>query len=283
VTWLDDVGRRLGGTAEIVTRTPLGGGYASGAVERVDLLVGGAVHAVVLKPADPAEVAAMRAVAVVDPELVRVPRMLAPDPLVLEYVEPTGPDLPAVLRTLAAVHRHWFRKRPRGLPVVDGAWWTRLCDRTLVALRGAEARGGAPIGAEPGSGSVAEPIALVADWARDPRMLTALALLPKTLCHGDAHRGNMLGEHLIDWGNARVAPAGLDLAVIEAQGEADLAPYRALFPEGPLAEVEREWARVHAHVQYLGFAADHQGAPRVAEMTATAAKALANLGRALPR
>ncbi|GAA1861455.1 hypothetical protein GCM10009836_47060 [Pseudonocardia ailaonensis] len=317
MTWLDGVGRRLGGTPEIVARTPLTGGYASGVVERVDLLVDGRVHTVVLKPADPVEVAAMRAVAVVDPELVAVPRMLATDPLVLEFVDGAadGEVREPVLRTLAAVHRHWFRKRPRGLPVVDASWWRGLCAHVLVALRGAAERAvvapgdpdaagssAAPAGgsAAPAGGSAApagrsaapsgartapEPwptaIAQVTAWAEDPRIVAALALLPKTLCHGDAHRGNMLGDHLIDWGNARVAPAGLDLAVIEAQGAVDLGPYRVLFPEGPLAEVEREWARVHAHVQYLGFAADHLGAARVAEMLDTAAEALARLGPAL--
>ncbi|WP_181784723.1 phosphotransferase family protein, partial [Pseudonocardia pini] len=119
--------------------------------------------------------------------------------------------------------------------------------------------------------------------ARDERMRAALAVLPKTLCHGDPNRANVLGTALVDWGNARVAPAGLDLAVLAAQGPVDLAAYRAEFsalPE-PLALVEREWALVQAHVQYLGFAADHLGSDRVAEMTGTATAALDRLGPAL--
>ncbi|WP_181780577.1 hypothetical protein, partial [Pseudonocardia pini] len=120
--WLAEVGRRLGGTAEVLRHQPLAGGYASGEVERVDLRVAGRELPVVLKTADPVEVAAMRAIGVV--EGLEVPRLLAADPLVLSWVagDPAeeGSPLPAeVWRTLARVHRHWFRKRPRGVPVVD--------------------------------------------------------------------------------------------------------------------------------------------------------------------
>lgn len=256
VSWLAAVGRRLGGTAEIVTRTPLSGGYASGAVEQATLRVGDRDVLVVLKPSDPVEVAALRAIAVVDG--VVVPRLLHPDPLVITWVE-EGPGDP--LRTLAHVHRHWSRNRPRGVPVVDAAWWQALCARTTVSLRG--------------NGYAAD---RVETWATDERIGHALAVLPKTLCHGDPHRGNLVGDTLIDWGNARVAPAGLDLAVLRAEGGTDLTTYREVLPEGPHAAVEREWAWAYAHVQYLGFAADHLGADRVAEMLDEASGALARLG-----
>lgn len=280
--WLAAVARRLGGAggidAEIVGRTPLAGGYVAARVERVDLRIGDRSVSVVVKPADPVEVAAMRAVAVV--EGVVAPRILHPDPLVLTWIdgEPAaeGDPVPAeVWRTLARVHRHWFRKRARGVPAVDAAWWAALCERTLVALRGGARRTG---GAE-----YERAAGLVAEWAADPRIRAALTLLPRTLCHGDPHRGNLLGTALIDWGNARMAPAGLDLAVLEAQGRSDDAAYRAEAPAlpGPLAAVEREWARTHVHVQYLGFAADHLGAARVAEMVETAAGSLSRLGPAL--
>ncbi|MEU7818160.1 aminoglycoside phosphotransferase family protein [Pseudonocardia sp. NPDC049154] len=281
--WLAAVARRLGGTPEVVGRTPLAGGYVAEGVERVDLRVGDRAVPVVVKPADPVEVAAMRAVAVV--EGVVAPRMLHPDPLVLTWVdgEPAaeGDPVPAdVWRTLARVHRHWLRKRARGIPVVDAEWWAALCERTLVALRGGAGR--------TGEAEYERAAGLVAEWAADPRIRAALALLPRTLCHGDPHRGNMLGAAgtdwaLIDWGNARMAPAGLDLAVLEAQGRSDDAAYRAEAPAlpGPLAAVEREWARAHVHVQYLGFAADHLGAARVAEMIETAGESLSRLGPAL--
>ncbi|MFR9800803.1 phosphotransferase [Pseudonocardia sp. RS010] len=281
--WLPAVARRLGGPVEVTGRTPLSGGYAAAQVERIDLRVGDRTMPVVVKPAAAVEVAAMRAVAVV--EGVGAPRMLHPDPLVLTWVDgdpaAEGGPVPAdVWRTLARVHRHWLRKRARGIPVVDAAWWAALCERTLVALRGAARRTG-EAEYERAAGPVAE-------WAADPRIRAALALLPRTLCHGDPHRGNMLGTAstqwaLIDWGNARMAPAGLDLAVLEAQGRSDDAAYRAEAPAlpGQLAAVEREWARAHVHVQYLGFAADHLGAARVAEMIETAAESLSRLGPAL--
>jgi hypothetical protein len=280
--WLPAVARRLGGTggidAEVVGRTALAGGYVAEGVERVDLRLGDRPVPVVVKPPTPVEIAAMRAIAVV--EGVVAPRMLHPDPLVLTWVdgEPAteGDPVPDdVWRTLARVHRHWLRKRARGIPVVDAACWAALCDRTLVALRGGAERTG-----EPAYGRAA---GLVAEWATDPRIRAALALLPRTLCHGDPHRGNILGTALVDWGNARMAPAGLDLAVLEAQGESDQSGYRAEapVPPGPLAVVEREWARAHVHVQYLGFVADHLGADRVAEMIETTAESLSRLGPAL--
>jgi hypothetical protein len=276
--WPDAVARRLGGPVEIVSRRPLSGGYVAAGVERVDLRLDDRVVPLVVKPTAPVEVAAMRAVAVV--EGVRAPRMLHPDPLVLSWVEGEpareGDPVPDdVWRTLARVHRHWFRKRARGVPVVDAAWWAALCERTLVALRGGAARTGEP--------AYSRAAGLVAQWAGDPRIRAALALLPRTLCHGDPHRGNVLGRSLIDWGNARMAPAGLDLAVLRAQGEVDESAYRVEAPAlpGPLAAVEREWARAHVHVQYLGFAADHLGAARVTEMIDTAAQALDRLGPAL--
>jgi len=275
-TWLDAVGRRLGSPAEIVRRTRLAGGYATAGVERVELRVGEREVSVVVKPADPVEVAAMRAIGVV--EGLEVPRLLAVDPLVLSWVDgaPVGEGdavPPEIWRTLARVHRHWFRKRPRGIPVVDAGWWARLCEATLLPLRGARGRTGDPV--------FERTAELVAGWAGDPRVRAALALLPKTLCHGDPNRANLLGRSVIDWGNARVAPAGLDLAVLRAQGPVDLAAYREEFAEGPLEGVEREWAWAHVHVQYLGFAADHLGAARVAEMTAEVEGALSRLEAAL--
>jgi thiamine kinase-like enzyme len=125
-------------------------------------------------------------------------------------------------------------------------------------------------------------------------MLGAVASLPRTLVHGDPHRGNILlaagTATLIDWGGARVAPAALDLAVLRAQGAVDLTPYRVRFAEltggGPppeLLAVEGHWADVYAHVQYLGFAADHLGPERVRDMVAVAARAHVALDAALRR
>ena len=147
--------------------------------------------------------------------------------------------------------------------MVDAAWWAALCDRTLVAVRGGLARTGEREFAAAESALLA--------WRADPAITDCLARLPRTLVHGDAHRGNVLGDTLIDWGGARVAaPRGA------RPGDA-AGPGRR-----PAAVVSRsllgaDWADVHVHVQYLGFAADHLGAARVGEMNATAAAARARL------
>lgn len=271
-SWLPGVARSLGHPVRVLARLPLTGGYVADSVERIDLDVDGRMATVVLKAASPVEIAAMRAVAVVG----GAPRALAvgADWLVLPFVD--GPPLTdgapvpaAVWEVLARVHAHWFRKRPRGLPVVDGPWWAALCDRTLVAVRGGLARTGDPV--------FAEAERALGSWRADPRILRALAVLPRTLVHGDPHRGNILGDTLIDWGNARVAPAGLDLAVLRAQGAVVPALYTDLFDASPAWEAQ--WADVHVNVQYLGFAADHLGAERVAEMVAAGSTALATLDR----
>ncbi|HEY0813291.1 MAG TPA: phosphotransferase [Pseudonocardia sp.] len=266
--WLAAVRRRLGSPARVVERAALTGGYVATSVERVELDVDGRSLTVVVKAAGPVEVAAMRAVAVVGDVEPR-PLAVGPDWLVLPFVNGAalGPDDPVpgpVWRTLARVHAHWRGRRPRGVPVVDAAWWAALCDRTLVAVRGGLAR--------TGEREFADAARALMAWRAEPVIIDALARMPRTLVHGDAHRGNVLGRGdgavLIDWGNARVAPAALDLATLRAQGATPPADY----PRP--TRTESDWADVHVHVQYLGFAADYLGAARVGEMIATAAAAL---------
>ncbi len=266
--WLSALERRLGAPVRVLGRAPLTGGYVAVSVERVELSVDGQTRTVVLKAAGPVEVAAMRAVAVV----AGPPRPLAigPDWLVLPFVDapPLGPADPVpepVWRTLAAVHAHWLGRRPRGVPVVDAAWWAALCDRTLVAVRGGAAR--------TGEREFADAERALLAWRADPVIIGALARMPRTLVHGDAHRGNVLGDVLIDWGNARVAPAALDRATLCAQG----AVPPAWYPEPPA--LEQDWADAAVHVQYLGFAADHLGAARVGEMIERASSAWRRLRR----
>ncbi|MGE3287197.1 MAG: phosphotransferase family protein [Pseudonocardia sp.] len=330
------VARRVGQPVRVVARTPLAGGYHGG-VERVDL---DGAPPVVVKRARSVEVAALRAVAVVPG--VEHPRLLAagPDWVVTDFHDGVplaeGPDVPdGVWTTLARVHAHWWRRRPRGIPVTDGQWWRRLCrDRIRPHLaaaaarcgdpggRGAAARdagaggrdaepagpdagpagpdaalaapeGGRPAGGAAVGGDAAEAavyrrgVDLLDAWAEHPGMHAALTGLPRTLTHGDPHRGNVLlaaaGPVLLDWGNARVAPPGFDLAVLRAQGAVDLGPYRAEFarlagaPSAELLAVEARCADAWAHVGYLGFAADHLGAARVGELLDGAARALDGL------
>jgi aminoglycoside phosphotransferase (APT) family kinase protein len=271
----------LGPGATVRARTPLAGGYVAASVERVEVDLDGATRSVVVKRTTAAEVAAMRAVAVVRDD--RLPRMIATgrdaDGHWILLPHHDGPALAAgepvpaaVWEVLGAVHRHWAGRRPRGLPVVDAAWWRRtITEHTLVAVRGAAER--------TGDRDVAAVAAALPGWAVHPVAARALAVLPRTLCHGDAHPGNVLlpasGPVLIDWGSARVAPPGLDVVTL---GGDPPAAYTgpALPPE--LVPVHAHWARVQAHVQYLAFAADHLGTERVLEMAGTVERSLAALG-----
>lgn len=283
--WLPAVTRWAGGPVRVTGRQVLTGGYVADAVTRVDLATVHGPRAVVLKRTKPAEVAAMRAVAVV-PGLER-PRLLVagPDWLVTPHYSgpalPEGPDVPEQVWTaMARVHAHWLRRRPRGVPVADAQWWRALCrDRILPHVRAAHERSGDP--------RFATAADLLVSWADDPAMHAALSRLPRTLVHGDLHRGNVLldpaGPVLIDWGNAKVAPPGLDLPVLRAQGAVDDTPYRRAFaelagtPPADLAELETHCAELWAHVGYMGFAADHLGPARVAELAAAANAARAGL------
>ncbi|MGQ0576351.1 MAG: phosphotransferase [Pseudonocardia sp.] len=283
--WLPVLARRLGRPVAVTGRCALSGGYHGG-VERVDL---DGAPPVVVKRTTAAEVAALRALAVV--RGVERPALLAAGAdwvVTWHYGGPAlaeGPDVPVEVWTaLARVHAHWLGRRPRGLPVTDGAWWRGLClDRIRPHLQAGADRATDPV--------FATGAAALTGWAEDRRMHAALALLPRTLTHGDAHRGNVLctpaGPALIDWGNARVAPPGFDLAVLRAQGATDLQPYRAVFaelagaPPAELLAVEEACADVYTRVGYLGFAADHLGAARVGEMIDGAARALDTLTTAL--
>jgi aminoglycoside phosphotransferase (APT) family kinase protein len=272
--WLPAVARWAGAPVAVTGRAPLAGGYVATAVERVDLDSGAAV---VVKRTHAREVAAMRALAVV-PGVER-PRLLAAGRdahgawLVMPFYAGAALDgadeVPAtVWTTLRRVHAHWRGRRPRAVPVVDARWWREVITaQTLPAVRGARDR--------TGDARFAEVADLLGAWSDDARVRAALALLPRTLTHGDAHRGNVLcgpgGAVLIDWGNARVAPAGADFATLAAQSASAPA----------VGEVERLWAQLQVHVQYLGFAADHLGVERVTEMVGTAAGALDGLGPAL--
>ncbi len=287
MSWEAALARRLDAPVEVLARQPLTGGYVAQSVERVELDVGGRPRTVVLKRTGPVEVAAMRALAVV--RGIRRGQALAigPDWLVLPFVDgppltPADPLPDEVWELLARVHAHWWGKRPRGLPVVDAVWWRGLVDRTLGAVRGGADRGGEP---EYRTAATA-----LAGWRDDPVIEAALAVLPRTMTHSDPHRGNVLvdaaGPVLIDWGNARVAPGGVDVAVPVAEADCSSEAYDRAFAQlsggvDRLRAIEEPWARLHVHVQYLGFAADHLGPGRVGEMIDAATTAHARLREVL--
>jgi hypothetical protein len=199
----------------------------------------------------------------------------------------------AAYEVLARVHARYLGEAVPGLPVVDSAFWRRLClDVALPAVRGAAAR---PADSADTAGSTEvyrDAEARLLAWSSDERMFTALSVLPATLAHGDLHRGNILAGPddavIIDWGGARIAPGGLDLAVLAEQGGVDHDRYHRRLaelsgrPVAPtLVEIEQQWALAMGYVQYLGFAADHLGADRVGVMVDRAARAFDQLGSSL--
>jgi hypothetical protein len=183
VTWEDVLARRLDAPVRVLAREALTGGYVAQRVERVDLDVGGRARSVVLKHTGPAEVAAMRALAVV--RGIRRGQALAvgPDWIVVEHVDgtpltPAEPIPDEIWTVLARVHAHWWGRRPRGLPVVDAQWWRGLVDHILIAVRGGAERTGEP--------EYRAAAAVLDAWREDPAIVGALAVLPRTLTHSDA-------------------------------------------------------------------------------------------------
>jgi aminoglycoside phosphotransferase (APT) family kinase protein len=106
-----------------------------------------------------------------------------------------------------------------------------------------------------------------------------LQRLPVTLVHGDVHPGNIIrmpdGKSvLMDWGNARLAPAMLDLANVVAFGSANWMAYGLAWENagGPALDPDliRQgfyWAVAMVNLQYLPFATTHrvENVPRMVE------------------
>ena len=323
--WLEAAEGHYGQRLTVAGSRSLAGGYVSDDVRLYELAAADARFAVVWKRTSAREVAALRAVD-------QVPGIGGPWLLAHGESGPAGAAAPggpggsdaawvlmphhtgtplvdgqpvpdSVYEILARVHAHYQGRPVGGLPVVDAAFWRRLClDVALPAVRGAARRCAEEAGGSDAAGDVsvaAREILVEAEsrllaWSSDERMLAALAVLPATLAHGDLHRGNILegpgGSVIIDWGGARIAPGGLDLAVLAEQGGVDHGRYRRRLAEltgrpvvAGLVDVEQQWALATGYVQYLGFAADCMGADRVGVMVDRASQAFDRLGPALSR
>ena len=117
-----------------------------------------------------------------------------------------------------------------GVPVVDHAWWQRLCrgwaaplvercvDRHPAAL-------------------IRRTVRLLRTAADAPAAVAVLGRLNVTLLHGDVHPGNIIGgdreARLIDWGSARIGPPMLDLANVTEPGSPGFAAYRTAWEQRP--------------------------------------------------
>ncbi len=141
-----------------------------------------------------------------------------------------------------------------GVPVVDHAWWQRLCrgwaaplvercvDRHPAAL-------------------IRRAVRLLRTAADAPAAVAVLGRLNVTLLHGDVHPGNIIGgdreARLIDWGSARIGPPMLDLANVTEPGSPGFAAYRTAWEQEaghPLDPVQvdlgHHWAAVQIPLQY---------------------------------
>lgn len=95
--------------------------------------------------------------------------------------------------------------------------------------------------------------------------------LPRTLCHGDIHPGNIVTDPegqswLIDWGNVCVAPPTLDIANLIAFGSEGWRTYQASLrsawqlDEATLTQAYY-WAKVATGLQYLPWIAANTDSP----------------------
>ncbi len=112
-------------------------------------------------------------------------------------------------------------------------------------------------------------LALLKQIREDEQVYSVLKSLPMTLTHGDVHPGNLIRAGveqamLIDWGNARFAPAALDLANMVDFGSPEWKDYLAAWEgESGLKMDERQaelgfcLAEIVVNTQYLPFAVEH--------------------------
>lgn len=281
----------------VLRRVPLAGGEVADAVERLELAGG---ESVLFKRTFPAEAAALRAVAAVPGAAEHAPALLDAGAdergawIVTSFVADAEtvdhaavPE--AIFAWLAGMHAH-FLARPEALAdmrSIDAPLWESMClEHGLGGVRAARAGSSHPV--------LERCAAAFEAWAVDERMAYAPTLLPRTLVHGDVHGGNVLVGSgtavLVDWANARLGPAMVDVANCAPEGSPQLAAYLRAYeratgapPDPRQTEIGYHWATVFVHAQYLGWAAGALGPRVVGEMLDVAEGALARLGVALER
>ncbi|GAA5004787.1 hypothetical protein GCM10023317_39040 [Actinopolymorpha pittospori] len=284
----------VGASVEVVDRLPVAGGYSSSLVERLELLVrlpdGGRDTLTVLrKRATDAEVAALHALGEVT-GATALPELLATGtdadgpwamtPFYAGNTLRTEADVSdEVIASLARLHAHYVGVHVRGLPVIDRELWRRVCRHVSMRLSGLLT-----------DAQLRAPMALVDRVRDDPVLLRALDWLPRTLVHGDMHANNVLvdgsGSKIIDWGNARLGPAMLDLASISAPSRPSFDLYAEAWADATDEVLDRRtmyvgflWATVYVNTGYLGFAAQRMGLDVVTQMVERAGEALAGLAQ----
>jgi aminoglycoside phosphotransferase (APT) family kinase protein len=179
-----------------------------------------------------------------------------------------------VIETLARLHVH-FRTLVQTIDYlyrVDQAFFRRTFDQALAAVTAAQQD-------KPGS-AYPESCRLLSMARDNPQLYEALDALPVTLTHGDVHPGNIIRSRegrsvLIDWGNARIAPAMLDIAnmieIDSASWHRYIAAWEAASGEAmdlDQAKLGFYWAAIIVNTQYLPFAVEYLGPDAVEKMIA---------------
>lgn len=135
--------------------------------------------------------------------------------------------------------------------------------------------------------------ALLTQISEDERVYSELKSLPMTLTHGDVHPGNLIRVDvdqamLIDWGNARIAPAALDLANLIDFGSPEWKDYLCAWEgESGLKMDERQaelgfcLAEIVVNTQYLPFTVEHLPSEDVRKMVKKSTAAWERIGQLL--
>jgi len=284
----------------------MNGGAVARRVERLDVSMGradGSLRTLSLarKWGVAAEVTALAAAQAVRPAARAIPELVASGrdgqgcwmitPFYTGRQAGTGAPPAVVFDSLACLHARFRAGRANlmGVPVVDHAWWQRLCLGWAAPLI-------ERCGDRHPAALIRRAGLLLRSAADAPAAAAALGRLNVTLLHGDVHPGNIIAgdreAHLIDWGSARIGPPMLDLANVTEPGSAGFAAYRTDWEQqagDPLDPVQVDlgyhWAAVQIPLQYLPWTALHRPGDELAAAAGRAEAALAaltELGQAGP-
>ena len=171
----------------------------------------------------------------------------------------------SVIKSLAQLHAH-FAPRVNSIEMVEGLYHVDLTffNRTFKnALKGL-----VQLQEKQPSADLGDMQIRLEEVSQCSVFETALKRLPVTLVHGDVHPENILcldegRAVLIDWGNARIAPAMLDVANLVELGSENWNVYLKAWEEAsgevvdmPMARLNYYWATAMVNLQYLPFAAE---------------------------
>ncbi|WP_460809115.1 phosphotransferase [Microlunatus endophyticus] len=254
----------------VLSREPLPGGFSDATKTRLRAVLnedGRRVErTLLLKQTSSVEVAALTAASQVPaadavPELIDAGQNSNGPYIVTPFYEATPARHEKTLQanaieTLARLRAHYLnRPVAQAIPVVDPDWWRTKCDVSMQRL-----------------GALERPIARllqaqVKAFRDEPKMISALEQMPRTLIHGDIHRNNVLVDndgqgHIIDWGGAFIGAPALDLPNLGGPDSPGYRTYIAAWQEitGQALDDDLGWhqsflaATVWVNIKYLAFA-----------------------------